>query len=421
MRHLWFTMVFLISISARAFSSVVQVTEADTRGWVWYAYNGAKCGLYDYTNPPLPELPLGVPAGCPRPWGAFYGDCGYSGSGTGQVPGSCWLGTDSIEGRSLDGIPCKFITKLTYSTYLAWRGCEFPNTPPYPQGHPAMQPWQLQIAIRKGGPSDPNFRWLMFRPNGLLGNDFQTSRYERWITWDCLSPNAIWYEAFTGKQGNWDFWFNPVTGYYKNAVLANPCDPTPNASWDMSTSCGAAGGFWTGTGKALNFEIGARKQTANIFGRSSWAWWRESFRALSFLDNFTIEAIDTSDPSNPVTLIPETTYDFELDPTRPHGQYGLTNAACYQPPVSIGRYQHWYVVWGRVLLDEAYQIGVSFRIDDGSGMPIKVMTDQYVPEGAYVRVKGQLEFPPVNPGNEPKNYRVMVADPNEPIFWISEL
>ena len=346
--------VLALLCSAIAYADTVVVNSANTKGWVCLSANTGSSAFRD------------APDNGPLPPGAFLGSCGQGGSGGTKLAGQCWIGTDRYVGT-----PIASITALTYSTYT------------YPQGvddtHYAKQPWQLQLSIQKNPPSDTTPRTLMYRPWGLVGSaDPGANPYGQWETHDCLAADGVWYMPQMDNginppelyRGNWAW----VLSQYANAKLATP---PQGIGWDNSTDPPGQP-HYTGTGCSLNFEVGARKKLTSIFGQSGYAWWRESYDHLGALDNFTISLSDGT----------STTYDFEKGPYP-----FINNRAARDGAIkTAAKSMVWqFVVWGKVM-SEGYVVYVSFQIDDGSGLPIKVKAaGYYIEPGLNVRVRGPLK------------------------------
>ncbi len=349
-------LALLCGMAAHAESVVV--TSGDTKGWACLSVHSATSAFKD------------APDNGPLPPGAFYGACGQGGSGgnpPAPSPGQCWLGTNKYVGT-----PIADITGLTYSTYT------------YPQGiddlHYAKQPWQLQLVIQKDPPTDPNYRTLMYRPWGLVGSaDPPANPYGMWEDHDCLVAGEVWYvpEMDNGTNppelytGDWSW----VLSQYPNGKLVTPPQGT---GWDNKTD--PPGWSWyTGTGCSLNFQVGARKASTKIFGRTTaYAWWRESYDFAGVVDNFTINLSDGS----------STTYDFDKGPFPFINNRAVLDGAIKTAAKSMV----WqFVLWGKVM-SEGWVMYESFQIDDGSGQPVNVLAyGWYVEPGQHVRVRGVLK------------------------------
>ncbi|MGC8862234.1 MAG: hypothetical protein ACP5R5_05585 [Armatimonadota bacterium] len=337
--------------------------------------------------------------------GAFYASTGTGGGTTALGAGQIWLGTDQFTGVRL-----RDITKLEYTTFTYVCG----NGPAPSQNDYCRQPIQLQLAVQL----TPGGQWayLMHRPWGMIGqndgNDVLHMGF--WETWNALGSD-LWYVAYdessVGQQWTWA----EIIMNHPDAVLATPPVGT---KWDVP---------FTGTGCSLNFEVGARKRAnAVVFGLTNYStWWKESEGFRGYVDKFTIEAIDNSDPQNPVTIIPETTFDFEGSNPVTRTVF-MTNRAAWDTCISLNRDENYMFsdqqflpspqehqgsfvkLFGKVV--EYTDFGQPFRIDDGSGRSVKIVApghtipppSEFDPD-IYVEATGTLhqilwpdEQPPIN-------------------------
>ncbi|MGQ9454593.1 MAG: hypothetical protein ACUVRS_06835 [Armatimonadota bacterium] len=364
---------------------VVVVDPINMGNWVVYQRDAVNGGTrYEFAN----LAPMGSVIGI----GAFYAKTGVGGWVGATTSGQIWLGTDQFAGVRLADI-----TKLEYSTYTYVCG-----SAPWPSGNDYVrQPIQLQIAVSLG----PGGGWayLMHRPWGRIGaSDANPSLHmDRWETWNALDPNAVWYVAYSDSSGICCSWAD-ILAAHPDAVIATPPFNAEPWKWRPPSTC---------TGFSLNFEVGARKRAnAYVFCENPYnLWWKESENFRGYVDKFVIEAIDNSNPQNPVVIVPETTFDFEgAEPvTR---TVFMSNKSAWDTPVSLHRdddymFKFSFVrMFGRVLYDGWDLSSGTFFVDDGSNQPVKVVArGAYAAPGDYIIAKGTLkqvlwaeEDPPIN-------------------------
>ena len=115
------------------------------------------------------------------------------------------------------------------------------------------------------------------------------------------------------------------------------------------------------------------------------------------MDKFTIEAIDNTDPGNPITVIPETTYDFE-GATPMTKTVFMTHRTAWDKSITVNRDANYMFdfsfvrLFGKVLWDGYTDVGRPFRIDDGSGRPVQVIAPGHgATPDSYVIVTGTLK------------------------------
>ena len=358
-------------------------------GWITAKGRLSSSGGWTWLNAPSPTAVVWsqlAEGGSPSPPGAIYFKHGTSYQNIDQS----WIGTDNYV-----GVKASDITRLSYYTYTTLKGWQTNNCNQGDWGWNVRQPVQLQISFKKSPTSD-EYVHLMFRPWGLKGEKRSFYDYEVWEYWDCLAPTAVWWDGLPenggsepGSYGNWDYFFNPVTGKYPDAVIAAPCDTEYYGKWGENQCVGDM--YRTGSGKSLNLVVGARAFSVWYPGDTeSTAWWQESDYFEGYADNLTIGVKDSQGN------ITETTWNFEqYDPayyTWIGGTYGIdnkdrTNAAV----IGNARYRQYFVMWGKVV--DASGAPNKFTIDDGSGNPVIVIAsggDGFVSPDDYVRVEGAV-------------------------------
>ncbi|MGQ9455884.1 MAG: hypothetical protein ACUVR5_08650 [Armatimonadota bacterium] len=366
-----------------------------------YDWLGAKGRLtqgsgWSWLNPPsytaivFSQLAEG---GAPSPPGAFYCKHGTSY----QKIDQSWLGTDNYL-----GVKASDITHLSYYTYTTIKGWGAANAPNscHDWDHMVQQPIHLEITF-KPSPESNKYIHLIHRPWGLKGERRSFYSFEVWQYWDALAPDQIWWDALPenggseeGSYGNWDYFFNPITGKYPEAVIAAPCSGEYNGQWGEN-ECTPTSSYRTATGKSFNLVVGAHDFTVTYPGSpTSSAWWMESDYFEGYADNLTIGVRDAQGNET------VTTWDFErynpqyyADNNQPVGKtFGIKNADRDRPAVyGNARYRNYFVMWGKVI--DASEAPNKFTIDDGSGNPVLVIAsgaDAFVMQNDYVRVEGAV-------------------------------
>lgn len=284
--------------------------------------------------------------------GTFYATLDYSGgpgtSGSAVQSATAWLGLDKWNGQPLAGITLNRITKMKYFGFVSkepTRTTGGANWDSYDQWWIGpRQPICLEITAEN--PNDPSDRrQFWFRPwqTAKISGDNCRRQAQRWLWYDCidgtpqvqvtkrwycyrgLSPDGTtsldevygtWADLIA-VYGDWKLvqtstTYNPAAGQYKSAGWDNQTTPpgTPTCS---------------ATGKCINFQVGARKGVANVYGPENgtdtvnWAGYYWGFRG--HVDFFTL-GIDGVD----------ITYDFEPSPTEQDVQIvGINQLAQFDP------------------------------------------------------------------------------------------
>lgn len=301
-------------LAACCSAAVVTVKDSTPNGWAWTSNKGI---LFFSGGGPCIDEDAGFRLGS----GALYAECGYN-AGTGTLtPSTNWIGTDIHAGQPLSGVLLTQIKELTYSTYVTKRWTMQGGSGEWKW--PRM-PFQLQITIRNEAGSR---RQLWHRPwytekDGARGSNYSSDHLGKWEDWDAINgafPGNQWYEAQTNWTGVWSTGdpLNPgIIEKYPGWYLVETSTELPlrSAGWDGSTDpIGAATS--TATGMPLNFSVGARKGSTNIFGGTAPAWSTESIGFKGYVDNFTLGVdFDSSGTLEPSEVV---TYDFETDRPAP--------------------------------------------------------------------------------------------------------
>jgi hypothetical protein len=389
----------LLALTCICLADVVVVDPNNMGSWVVYQRDAAGGGTaYAFAD----LAPMGSIIGK----GAFYAKTGIGGWQSATASGQIWLGTNEISGVPLSGIRLADITKLEYSTYTYICG----NNPTPSKNEYVRQPIQLQLVIRLS-PDGP-YAYLMHRPWGIIGpGDAALGHMERWETWNAIGPDSQWYLAYSSAGGMCGSW-QDILSAHPDAVIATP--PSYSEPWKWAPP-------YTCTGCALNFEVGARKRgNAYVFCLNPYdTWWKESENFRGYVDKFTIEVIDSTDPQNPSVIIPETTFDFEgANPVTK--TVFMTNRSAWDTTISVNRdvdymFKFSFVrLFGKVLYEGWDLATGTFYVDDGSGRPVKIFAPgAYAAPGDYIIAKGTLKqtfWPDENP---PVNLRILSCWPDD--------
>lgn len=314
-----------------AHAEVVTVSPASPGDWSWMLnttllVSGSPGYTEAYFNPGGPAPAEGNPF--PTGNGAFYATLSWAYDY--NTPDSVWLGVDRHNSQPLAGIPLRKLTKLEYVAYSGgiwnakFEGNEHPRRYPY-------QPFMLTLTVKD---AQGNRRQLWYRPWGIIGWPHWNNRRD-WLTLDAIAMSStpdhgggaaapVWYEAVTDKvypdwetvlngngadlAGLGDFTLVPTSTGWKNSGRGDYDWKSPG--WDSSTSpVGAAAA--TGTGKCVNFWVGARKSS---HPRLAWGGALESVGFMGYVDSFTL-GVDYGDEQT--SNVVETTYDFASDDPAP--------------------------------------------------------------------------------------------------------
>jgi hypothetical protein len=268
--------------------------------------------------------------GMPMGRGAFFAECGYGGMTTSdKTPDTVWLGLDKFNGQPLSNITLNQIKTMSYysfvsrtptlsdstdwSSYTWWRG---PNSP-------------IMLQITAVSPDGGDYKQFWIRPRswgyGVQGPDggMDDFRNGKWQYLDCISDR--WYHAperqDLSDDWKWESWAELCATFGNYHIMATSMLPwgeggLKSPGWDGQTV--PKGYFYTtGTGKGLNFEVGARKFKAWLYQQGAWVnWYRESIGFRGHVDYFTL-GIDLDNDG----IYPEpgevVTYDFEPSPNEP--------------------------------------------------------------------------------------------------------
>lgn len=374
-------------------AAVVTVTPERMEGWSIEAFHGGQ-GELSACGPAVFERgqPFLADDGTTLGRGAFYAACAQVPPG--GTPSTVWLGLDVCQGRPLAGIALRRLTRLEYYAYVAhiptgtsgvssWESWSLWWT--YPR-----QPLQLQLtAASPDGRERRQFWFLPWHAQKLRG-DNSGRHCKKWLRYDCIrfsapGPNMLgrWYCPEPEQVfACWDDLI-AVYGDWRLAPTSDEAFPRgwKSPGWDSqrdppgSPAC-------SGTGKCLNFQIGARSARAKLLLEDEdFAWANDTRGFRGYVDHFTL-GIDGED----------VTFDFE-----PAGDAFPSLEACGLPRVGV-----------RV----AERTNVKLTLDDGSERPLKLflyrnlkdaeLVDEHAVEaGDYLSIQGLLEPVPFGPPDRP--------------------
>lgn len=354
--------------------------------------------------------------------GAFYASCdiwyGQSTTGpSGKTPSTVWLGTDTHDGMPLAGVKLSQIKKMKYyalvsgvpnllapavwdTNWTSWNGWWY---------NPRF-PIQLQFCV--DGPGGRKQFW--YRPWGgstIIGDNCSDGRLSIWEQYDCrddvVDPEN---PPPPGSGGRWlcppyydgeDFttyetWNDVLAAYGDYTLVATSTTYDPgtgqwkSVGWKGNTEPRGLP-MATGTGKCLNFEVGARFVT----------WRTESLGFRGQMDYFELD-IDRNDDGDVTDPGESAVYDFEPAPEdhgprmvylsqkclddmntqdallgrrgEPENKYDLV-----ANPLRINREERLFDVMYKVSGRVSDKSNAFFVLDDGTGLglPLQVRTMLY--------------------------------------------
>jgi len=405
--------VFLVLCAHMAGAQApVSVTPDNMAGWSIDTSNGGTGSLAAH-GPAVFEraVPFTAEDGRVLGRGAFYATCSFDAPY--NTPSTVWLGLDSWNGQSLAGLPLSRITKLEYYAYVA----HIPTATSNPESWESWNQWwtypkqPIELELTARSPDGTRRRQFWFRPWHIdkARGDNSGRHCKKWLRYDCINFNnpgpymtGRWY--CPDPEQEFASWADLIAVYGDYSLVETSDAPYPagwkSAGWDASTvppgspSC-------TGTGKCINFEVGARKARTAIFFEPSPIWWFNDMMGFrGYVDYFTlgIDGINV-------------TYDFEPASGDPAPDtVALANKAAYDPVVHRPFVQERYLtrIFGRV----TERTNVMLKLDDGSGRPIKLFLYKNIKDyemvgahavglGEYWAVTGFLERTPFGPADRP--------------------
>lgn len=353
MKRCYITCALLVAALAAAVSAqaiVVTVTPESMGGWAIETSLGGAASIanYGYAVAQRPAYINGSPK--PGPWiaddgtnlgqGAYYASLIHTGTST------AWLGLDVFNGQSLAGVPLSRIKTLFYyclnahlptisiagdwSSYTWWQYCR--------------QPIQLQITAQSPDGSDRKQFWFLpFEPAGFdpggdgsfLRGDKCGVNTNKWMGLNCINtanstppglPSVAGYWYCPDPEMAFQSWDNPgllpnvISQFGDYVLVPTSNDPYPagwkSAGWDDTTDP-VGTPLCNGTGKCINFEIGARKGGAmHIYMQDGLTWTNDFNQFRGYVDRFTM-GIDSNGDGDDLDAGEKFTYDFEPSPGTP--------------------------------------------------------------------------------------------------------
>lgn len=401
-----------------------------TNGWS-IVTNRFGIGEISPSVPSLAEAENGLNS---EPWGTgvdfgrgtFYAACAYVGVGSGagkdQTPSTVWLGLDQFGSRpqGLAGIKLNQIKTLKYYTYVSKNPSrQQPGSSPnlwdsskngwlFPS-----QPVMIQFTV--GCPNPPAWMSTMysrlqfvFRPwdggYGVKGDPKYEDGLGVWLEYDALSSGAWMWNGLGVNQSvvpyaNWTALCSApynldFGGGLVYSTTFGQCELLPTTtdydSVNYKVSVGYKSPGWTdstwpigwinttGTGKPLNFVLGARRSTLRWPGETSATSWAqfESINARAQMDFFTL-GIDLNGDGDDKDPGEQFTYNFEpaANDQRPTVAYlsqkdlrrgGVDRV--FSRREEVHKLDNLFKVAGRVTATGNLEYSPWFEVDDGSGL-----------------------------------------------------
>lgn len=315
------------AVSAQA--AVVTVTPENMGGWSIETSRGAVASLANYgyavaqrpatINNVTGKGPWTAEDGTSLGQGAYYATLAQSGYST------AWLGLDTWNGQSLAGVALNSITRLEYYALNA----HMPSigSPPWDAWtywQYSRQPIQLQITAQSPDGTDRKQFWFLpWEPVGwdpsrgsFLRGDKAGVNTNKWCRYDCINFNnpgpymaGYWYcpdpeIAFKSWNKPADAPDTVISQFGNYTLVSTSNDPYPtgmkSAGWDGMTDPPGSP-LCTGTGRCINFEVGARKGgPLHLYLQDGVSWETDFQQFRGYVDRFTLGIDGTNE-----------TYDFE--------------------------------------------------------------------------------------------------------------
>lgn len=390
-----------VALSANA--AVVTVSPEHMQGWVIVTNKGAGAELVA-GGPAVyeREKPFVADDGRDLGKGAYYATIGL---GAGTTPPSAWLGLDTFDGRPLAGTALKRITSMQYYVYNA----HIPVGTANPKHWDSWKLWwtyprqliQLQLTAQSpDGKQRKQFWFMPWQKFKMRGEN--CGRYcKKWLRYDAVqfnSPGACmcgrWF-TFGPPAQEFASWAELVKVYgdwtlVPTSTAAFAKGGWKSAGWDDTTDPPGAPAC-TATGTCLNFVVGARKDSAAVFGSERTKWANDYRGFKGYVDWFKL-GVDGKD----------VTYNFEPDAgARPPRIVAMSNkeAANVKPDSDD---------LARITGTVVRRSGAMFALDDGSGRVIGGFlykdiktTENPAKLGERWTVWGHMERVPFEPADGP--------------------
>lgn len=277
--------------------------------------------------------------------GAFYASCdrfyGQNTTATGKTPSTVWLGTDQHAGQPLAGIKLSQIKTMKYCSFVSgvptllapgvadsswdsWKGWWY---------NPRF-PIQLQITVQDANGNREQFWYRPYGSDTFIGDCASDGRLSIWEEFDCigygrwLSPD-YWEGNPTAQFNSWQ----DILAVYGDWTLV-PTSTTYDLYNNQWKSVGFKGAteppgmpYCTGTGKPINFEVGARFWRFITPSGEQRTWPPESLGFRGQMDYFTLE-IDRNEDGDVNDPGESAVYDFEPAPDDPGPRVVYINQSC---------------------------------------------------------------------------------------------
>ena len=266
----------------------------------------------------------------PGGYGAYYASCDFfqGTMTTDKNPSTAWLGTDTWNGTSLVGKKLGDIDEMSYWSFTErvpqrWGG----GTPAEVEwwnkngwwGY-VQQPIVLELTAEALNPntSEVEKRQFWYRPDGgnYVGDDGPKMKGQ-WYQWNCLTWGKWYSPQYDSSARGWEFGYTswdglmnasvasalPGAAYastvlFKDWTLVDPANIWKSSGWKAGAGSNSPTGHpnATGTGKPVNFRVGARVQNPGVMylnGVSS-MWPNESYGFRGQVDGFVLGFNGTS-------------------------------------------------------------------------------------------------------------------------------
>jgi hypothetical protein len=274
----------VVAVAAHAYAAIVTVSPVHMQSWVIVTNKGAKADLVAH-GPAVYEREKAFIAddGQDLGKGAYYATIGFE---AGTSPPSAWLGLDTFQGEPLAGTALKRITSLEYYAYNA----HIPTGTANPNHWSSWSLWwtypkqliQLQLTAQSPDGKQRKQFWFMPWQKSKIRGENSGRHCKKWLRYDAIhfnNPGAFmcgrWF-TFGPPQQEFASWADLIKSYGDWTLVPTSMarfagGGWKSAGWDDTTDPKGAPAC-TATGRCLNFVVGARKDSAAVFGPEAIKW-----------------------------------------------------------------------------------------------------------------------------------------------------